>query len=780
MAIQVLSYDSERIRASYGRSPIVTLLTDASNEESIPQDVREVADRVVLSNVDPLKTGKISEVSDGTIVWLTGDRLKEGTPAALRKNLREPGRRTLVPVHYPYVVEADLIALQPRSWAKGKPHDYWAFNIRVLNDAAPSKKVLLGLRTSGEPWAQLSLAVAHEIVQPSSGCEALAMLWQAYRTLPSAIGALALRNLVVALMRHGHFAQALDLLEKGMTIYEGYAELPYLAALLSLRDGEPKKAAPYLSKLQSASRAFVGNGGENSYRLSWLLGLCDLQSGDERSAFRHFMASVSGATVFVPAAEELFKLRVPRQMIEKCQWPLYRVARRESQLRDRVFDYFVAHRVFQAAQHLVETLDLPEEARNSLAERLDRAAAPYRAKPGSDSRPGVILEGPFLEHSSLARINREIAMSLLQCRALEVALAPTGYASGALAPTEALAQIKAAMNNQPARVDLTIRQQWPPDFSRPECGKLAVILPWEYGTVPRMWVDQINSNVDELWVPSKFVQRVLVRSGVPEERVQVIPEGFDPGLFTPKGGRARPQATRQFLFLFVGGAIRRKGIDLLLKAYRDAFEPGDDVTLLVTALGSQAAYQHNSLHEEVISAAWNPSFPHVELLTGEVDDSTLANLYRGCDAFVLPYRAEGFCMPVLEAMACGKPVITTAEGPSQDFCSPATEYLVPANECQVPEDPPAFGPLAGEFTWFEPDATALAGALRRVFQNQQEAARRGAAAAARVRDRFAWSRIMRIYHERIRALTAPADLEADRPAIDETIERTECPDSVCP
>jgi len=779
MAIQVLSYDNETIRASYDASPIVTLFTDSSGEESIPADVREAADRIVLSNVEPLTGGQISGNSDGIIVWLAGDRLKEGTPAVLRKNLREPGRRTLVPVHYPYLAEAELIALQPRSWAKGKPQDYWGFNIRVQNDAAPSEKVLLSLQSSGEPWAQLSLAVAHEVVQPSSGCEWLALLWQGYRTLPSAIGALALRNLVVVLMRHKRFAEALQLLEQGMAIYEAYAELPYLAALLSLRHGEPKKAASYLTRLQSASRAFIGSGGENSYRFFWLLGLSDLQSGDERKAFRHLMASVSGGTTFAPAADDLFKLRVPRRMIEKCEWAFYRLARREPQLRDRVFDYFLAHRAFHAAQHLVQTLDLPEETRNLLAERLDRAAAPYRRKTRSNDKPGVILEGPFLEHSSLARINREIATSLIECRAFDVALASTGYADGALAPSEALEQIRAALNSHPARVDLTIRHQWPPDFSRPECGKLAVILPWEYGAVPEMWVDQINSNVDELWVPSKFVKRILVRSGVPEERVRVIPNGIDPDLFTPKGGRARPQAVRQFLFLFVGGVIRRKGIDLLLRAYRDAFEPGDDVTLLVTALGSQAAYQHNSLHEQVVSAAWNPTFPHVELLTGELDDSTLANLYRGCDAFVLPYRAEGFCMPALEAMACGKPVITTAEGPSQDFCSPATEYLVPAHECEVPEDPPAFGPLAGEFTWFEPDATALTSILRRVYQDRQEAARRGSAAAARVRDRFAWSRIMRIYQERIRALTGPENFAANRRAAHVT-ERTECLNSVCP
>jgi glycosyltransferase involved in cell wall biosynthesis len=143
----------------------------------------------------------------------------------------------------------------------------------------------------------------------------------------------------------------------------------------------------------------------------------------------------------------------------------------------------------------------------------------------------------------------------------------------------------------------------------------------------------------------------------------------------------------------------------------------------------------------------------VHVITDTLDDATLASLYRGCDAFVLPYRGEGFGMPLLEAMACGKPVITTATGPSQDFASEHTAYLVSAREEKVPDESPPLGKLTGMFTWFEPGFAELSLTLRHVYEHREEAAQRGHLAGNHVRQDFACPRITQMYLDRIDFLT---------------------------
>jgi glycosyltransferase involved in cell wall biosynthesis len=61
----------------------------------------------------------------------------------------------------------------------------------------------------------------------------------------------------------------------------------------------------------------------------------------------------------------------------------------------------------------------------------------------------------------------------------------------------------------------------------------------------------------------------------------------------------------------------------------------------------------------------------IRLLSGHLDLSQLNALYNVADAYVTPYRAEGFNLPALEAQTCGTPVIATQGGATEDFLSEA-------------------------------------------------------------------------------------------------------------
>jgi glycosyltransferase involved in cell wall biosynthesis len=131
----------------------------------------------------------------------------------------------------------------------------------------------------------------------------------------------------------------------------------------------------------------------------------------------------------------------------------------------------------------------------------------------------------------------------------------------------------------------------------------------------------------------------------------------------------------------------------------------------------------------------------------------MASLYRSANALVLPYRGEGFGMPLVEAMACGTPVIVPQAGPALEFCNADDSYFIPATEVPVPEPPPPLGEFSGLWTWFEPDVTSLARTMRHIYEHPEEARQRGAQASERVRKTFSWETILPLYHARITALT---------------------------
>ncbi|HMD96029.1 MAG TPA: glycosyltransferase [Terriglobia bacterium] len=755
------------MKSSYKQSPVITLESDAASAEAIPAAVRSAVDSMLFGSLKAFRTTRVPRGTDGVVTWLDGEQLLEGDVASIRQNLRTPGRRVFVPVHLPCFQEVDLITIQPRWFSAGRQHDYWDFSIRIGSSATVSQQAITALKANAEPWSQLSLALLAGQEKPGAEIDALVRMWQEHQQLPSALAALVLRNFAVVMMRHQDLAKAEELLELGMKAYPGYAELPYLRGLLCFHQEQSWKAwPPLLEKLKAPDRGFLGSGGESSYRANWLLGILDVSTGSIKAAFERFLPGMLRRPVFAPAAEELLKLRLPPTLVEKHRWDFCSLARDAPEFLEAVFDFLLLHRAFPSARHLVENLPLAEDTAALLRDRLESATAPFRRTGSLDTgKPGIILSGPFLEQSSLGRINREIGASLVRSPQLDACLEPSSVPS--LVPQKVTNGdvLRPAFFRHPEHLDLTIRHQWPPDFSRPPRGKLAVTLPWEYGAVPSVWVDQIRRNVDELWVPSRFVRDVFVRCGVESDRVQVIPNGVDPKVFTPEGPVLRPHGCRKFMFLFVGGAIRRKGVDALLQAYKACFDPGEHVTLVIHILGSAGAYQHNTLTAQMQEVANDPKAPHLQFLVDSFDDATLASVYRGCDAFVLPYRGEGFGMPLVEAMACGKPVITTARGPSEDFCSKKTAYLVSAREEEVPDDPPPLGQFAGDFTWFEPDLGELALTLRYVYEHRDEAIQRGRAASKTIRERYAWSRVTQIYLDRIRQLVAPSEYIAPRAAV---------------
>jgi glycosyltransferase involved in cell wall biosynthesis len=221
-------------------------------------------------------------------------------------------------------------------------------------------------------------------------------------------------------------------------------------------------------------------------------------------------------------------------------------------------------------------------------------------------------------------------------------------------------------------------------FDPPAGAGAIAVRTWDFGPLPPVWVEKINRQYAQYWAHTEWIAGLAREAGVDADRIRIVPHGIDPVVFRPAGPRFPLATEKRFRFLFVGGVSMRKGSDLLLEAYRQAFTAEDDVCLVLKDHSGDLFYRDNQARDRIAGLRIDPMAPEIVHLDAFLSEPDLAALYRSCDVAIFPYRAEGFCIPILEAMACGTPAIVPEFGACLDFCTPETSYLVKPRRIRAP------------------------------------------------------------------------------------------------
>ena len=336
--------------------------------------------------------------------------------------------------------------------------------------------------------------------------------------------------------------------------------------------------------------------------------------------------------------------------------------------------------------------------------------------------------------------------------------------------------------NDHAVADHVLLHDYSRDFNEilpPQAGHYIAIRSSDFGPYPRSWADKIEAEFDQLWVYTEWIAKQARASGIDPALIRVVPLGVDQDAFRVDGPASSLVPPDTFTFLFVGGAVPRKGIDLLIKAYQSVFSASDDVALVIKGDSQNFFYKDRSEVDEILASGEKRNPPKIIHIDAHLSTEELAAMFRSCDVGVFPYRAEGFVLPIAEAMASGTPSIVPNFGPCLDFCSPSTSFLLPVRRINLP--------FARTFTLaagFEMDVEAvdfcevrvdaLARTLREVFDAGRAALEEKRQAGLQVvRDRLNWPTSVDYIEECLRELdgSVPRRIVAAREAAAEKYRR---------
>lgn len=249
---------------------------------------------------------------------------------------------------------------------------------------------------------------------------------------------------------------------------------------------------------------------------------------------------------------------------------------------------------------------------------------------------------------------------------------------------------------------------------------------------PKEWVRQANL-MDEVWTPTHFNRDGLIDSGVTRP-VHVIPLGINPRDYNPQGRRI-PNPRGDFVFLSNVEWGDRKYPELLLKVFNGTFHRSEPVVLVCRVINRDPSVD---VREAVKSLRLRPTGGRIVFLYNRVvPHEELAVLYRSADCYVSAGRAEGWDLPLMEAMACGLPAIATDWGGHREYLTDKIAYplrsrgAVPAiSRCSYYDGA----------RWADPDPEHLRHLLRHVYSNRGEAGDVGKRAAEVVSTRWTWAR----------------------------------------
>lgn len=264
---------------------------------------------------------------------------------------------------------------------------------------------------------------------------------------------------------------------------------------------------------------------------------------------------------------------------------------------------------------------------------------------------------------------------------------------------------------------------------------------WETNRLPEHWVQTIN-RLNEIWVPCTHNVEVFKNSGVS------IPIFCMPHPFMPRDDNQPPKLISEaykcrYKFYSIFQWTERKNPTDLLKAYLTEFTSEDEVVLILkTYLQSPGDAEETMFIKKQIKELRDKLYldspPKILLVSELLSKTQMQALHSESDCYISLHRAEGFGMPIMEAMMAGNPVITTGYGGPSDF---AKEYGLLVDYRMTPVCNMPWPIYTGNMLWADPDIMSARKHMRYLYEYQESAGLLGELGKRYASNKFSWDNI---------------------------------------
>lgn len=203
--------------------------------------------------------------------------------------------------------------------------------------------------------------------------------------------------------------------------------------------------------------------------------------------------------------------------------------------------------------------------------------------------------------------------------------------------------------------------------------KIAFLV-YEFTTLPKIWVENINKYINLVLVPSNFTYEVFIKSGVDKRKLKILRYGYNPSYYYPK------EKTKKIRnFITVASPHKREALDILLKGFGEAFKDIDDVRLTIKL--SYLPFKKTKSFEipnfiNLINYYRKTLGQKINIITDKLNEYEMANLYRSSDIYISLSKSESFGLPFIEAIACGRGCISLKYGGQTDFLTDENTIFV--------------------------------------------------------------------------------------------------------